>query len=141
MVLAKKKDDKINNKKLILKDELFYSNEIIYELNIVGLLILIFIFILIKLFNIKIPYLKFSKLKVLDIFIFFIFQILLYVGYILYFYSLDNINTKIFSSIQSTDIIISILVGIIFLNEILGIKKIIGVSLIIIGIIMKYLYK
>lgn len=142
-MISKKDDTKDDtndgNEDSSLKEEIIKSNQILYELNIVGFVIISCVLILIKLFNIReIPYLYDDKFNIKFIFFFIMIQLLInYIGYILMFYSLNNMNISIYGSFMSFDILMGLIIGRLLLNERLGIKKIIGSIIVIIGVIYK----
>ena len=140
--MKKEKEDKnskaLNNKNNLLNESI-KSNEIIYELNFISTIFLLFICIIIKLFNIKnIPFFYNNNSNYNNIFKFILIQIFInYIGYILMYYSLNNMNISIWMTLLSLDIIIGLIIGYIFLNESINFNKIIGCILLILSIIYK----
>lgn len=134
--IHKKDNDSIN-----LSKELFESNVKIYKLSIVSFIILSFVMIIIKIFNIKkIPLLFNNKSNINDLLKFSGYQIILsYIGFLLIYISLDNLNISIWGSFYAVNVIFSLIIGKTLLNEKIGTRKTIGCLLIIGGIIYKSL--
>jgi drug/metabolite transporter (DMT)-like permease len=129
----KKKDEK----------ELLKINKIIYELNIFGVIVLSFIISFVKIFNISDYYNIFDKTVHIRLIIKFLFIQLItyYIAFLCLFYGLDNINISIWGAMSSLLIIFSVILGKIFLNENIGINKIIGLIIIISGLFIKFIYQ
>ena len=132
------KENKKKNEKELLK-----INKIIYELNIFGVIVLSFIISFVKIFNISDYYNIFDKtLNIRLIINFLLIQLITYyIAFLCLFYGLDNINISIWGAMFSLLIIFSVILGKIFLNENIGINKIIGLIIIISGLLVKFIYQ
>lgn len=144
--IKKSKDETINNNNIInekdnfnFSKEFFEANIKIYNLSFVSVFILSFIMIIIKIFNIKkIPLIFDNKSTINNLLKFSGYQIILsYTAFVLIYISLDNIKLPVWGSLAAQDVIFSLIIGKIFLNEKMGIRKMIGCLLIIGGIIYK----
>jgi len=149
MILTKKyaKDDKSDTKKentknmSTFKKQLLTSSVEIFNLNKVGLPILTLIIILLSTYKFSnVPATLFHKenLTSNEIGSFIFYQVLTYYpAFPAAYYGLNTLNDSVFGILSTLTIPFGIMMGKIFFNETIGLRKIIGGIIIMIGVITK----
>lgn len=144
MILTKKyakNDDSKNKHKTTFKQQLLTSSMEIFSLNKVGLPILTLLIILFSTYKFSnIPTTLFHKenmtSKEVGTFIF--YQLLTYYpAFPAAYYGLNTLNASVFGILSTLTIPFGLIMGKIFFNETVGLRKIIGGIIIMIGVIMK----
>jgi drug/metabolite transporter (DMT)-like permease len=144
MVLTKKYagDDKpTKDDKPAFKDQLLKTSLEIFNLNKVGLPIVTLLLIVFSIFNFKnVPSNLFHKenLTSKEISKFIFYQLVTYYpAFPAAYYGLNTLNDSAFGILNTITIPFGLILGKIFLNETIDLKKIIGAVIIMIGVIMK----
>jgi len=149
MILTEKyaNDDKSNSKKddtknmSTFKKQLLTSSLEIFNLNKVGLPILTLLIIVLSTYKFSnVPSTLFHKenLTSKEIGTFIFYQILTYYpAFPAAYYGLNTLNDSVFGILSTLTIPFGIIMGKVFFNETVGLRKIIGGIIIMIGVIMK----
>ena len=149
MILTKKyaKDDKSNTKKddtknmSTFKKQLLTSSLEIFNLNKVGLPMLTLIILLFSTFKFRnVPTTVFHKenLTSNEIGLFIFYQLLTYYpAFPAAYYGLNTLNDSVFGILSTLTIPFGIIMGKVFFNETVGLRKIIGGIITMIGVITK----